>query len=130
MMNMSGSGIGMIIIMILCGILAILGLVYIIISLIDMWKAYSRDQNQTALLFFIISLVGIVLSGPFISLILAIVFYWNRARSKSWMGIGLIIAAIILAIVGVITFISFGYDMNNFDNMNWDEPMMDEDYNY
>lgn len=130
MMNMSGSGIGMIIIMILCGILAILGLVYIIISLIDMWKSYSRDQNQTSLLFFIISLVGIVLSGPFISLILAIVFYWNRARSKSWMGIGLIIAAIILAIVGVITFISFGYDMNNFDNMNWDEPMMDEDYNY
>ncbi|WP_215193076.1 hypothetical protein [Exiguobacterium sp. s95] len=130
MMNMSGSGIGMIIIMILCGILAILGLVYIIISLIDMWKSYSRDQNQTSLLFFIISLVGIVLSGPFISLILAIVFYWNRARSKSWMGIGLIIAAIVLAIVGVITFISFGYDMNNFDNMNWDEPMMDEDYNY
>ncbi|WP_214892518.1 hypothetical protein [Exiguobacterium sp. H66] len=130
MMNMSGSGIGMIIIMILCGILAILGLVYIIISLIDMWKSYSRDQNQTSLLFFIISLVGIVLSGPFISLILAIVFYWNRARTKSWMGIGLIIAAIILAIVGVITFISFGYDMNNFDNMNWDEPMMDEDYNY
>ncbi len=130
MMNMSGSGIGMIIIMILCGILAILGLVYIIISLINMWKSYSRDQNQTSLLFFIISLVGIVLSGPFISLILAIVFYWNRARTKSWMGIGLIIAAIILAIVGVITFISFGYDMNNFDNMNWDEPMMDEDYNY
>ncbi|VWX35959.1 hypothetical protein [Exiguobacterium oxidotolerans] len=130
MMNMTGSGIGMIIIMILCGILAILGLVYIIISLIDMWKSYSRDQNQTSLLFFIISLVGIVLSGPFISLILAIIFYWNRARSKSWMGIGLIIAAIILAIIGVITFISFGYDMNNFDNMNWDEPMMDEDYNY
>ncbi|WP_214768844.1 hypothetical protein [Exiguobacterium sp. s133] len=130
MMNMSGSGIGMIIIMILCGILAILGLVYIIISLIDMWKSYSRDQNQTALLFFIISLIGIVLSGPFISLILAIIFYWNRVRRKSWMGIGLIIAAIVLAIVGVITFISFGYDMNNFDNMNWDEPMMDEDYNY
>ncbi|ASI36249.1 MULTISPECIES: hypothetical protein [unclassified Exiguobacterium] len=130
MMNMSGSGIGMIIIMILCGILAILGLVYIIISLIDMWKSYSRDQNQTSLLFFIISLIGVFLSGSFISFILAIIFYWNRVRRKSWMGIGLIIAAIVLAIVGVITFISFGYDMNNFDNMNWDEPMMDEDYNY
>ncbi|WP_214766839.1 MULTISPECIES: hypothetical protein [unclassified Exiguobacterium] len=130
MMNMSGSGIGMIIIMILCGSLAILGLVYIIISLIDMWKSYSRDQNQTSLLFFIISLIGVFLSGSFISFILAIIFYWNRVRRKSWMGIGLIIAAIVLAIVGVITFISFGYDMNNFDNMNWDEPMMDEDYNY
>ncbi|WP_214804300.1 MULTISPECIES: hypothetical protein [unclassified Exiguobacterium] len=130
MMNMSGSGIGMIIIMILCGILAILGLVYIIISLIDMWKSYSRDQNQTSLLFFIISLIGVFLSGSFISFILAIIFYWNRVRRKSWMGIGLIIAAIVLAIIGVITFISFGYDMNNFDNMNWDEPMMDEDYNY
>lgn len=130
MMNMSGSGIGLIIIMILVAIVAILGLVYIILSLIDMWKAYSRDQNQTSLLFFIVSLVGIVLSGPFISLILAIVFYWNRSRRKSWMGIGLIIVSIVLAILAVITFISFGYDMNNFDNMNWDEPMMDEDYNY
>lgn len=130
MMNMSGSGIGMIIIMILFGILAILGLVYIIISLIDMWKSYSRDQNQTSLLFFIISLIGVFLSGSFISFILAIIFYWNRARRKSWMGIGLIIAWIVLGIIGVITFISFGYDMNNFDNMNWDEPMMDEDYNY
>ena len=90
-MDASGSGIGLIIIMILFGILAIVGFVYLIIALIDMWKAYSRNQDQTALLFFIISIIGIFISGSFISYILAIIFYWNRSRRKSWLGIGLIV---------------------------------------
>ncbi|MCT4780923.1 MULTISPECIES: hypothetical protein [Exiguobacterium] len=130
MMESSGSGIGLIIIFILFGILAIVGFVYLIMALIDMWKAYSRNQDQTALLFFIISIIGIFISGSLISLILAIVFYWNRARRKSWMGIGLIIASIVLTIIGIIVFIQFGYDMNNFENMNFDDPMMDQDYDY
>jgi len=130
MMESTGSGIGIIIIMILFAILAIVGFVYLIIALIDMWKAYSRNQDQTALLFFIISIIGIFISGSFISYILAIIFYWNRSRRKSWMGIGLIILSIVLAIVGVITLLSFGYDMNNFEDMNFDDPMMDQDYNY
>lgn len=127
---MSGGGIGFILVIILFAVLAIAGFVYLIISLIDMWKAYSRNQDQTALLFFIISIIGIFISGSFISYVLAIIFYWNRARGKSWLGIGLILVSIVLAIIGVITLLSFGYDMNNIENMNFDEPMMDQDYDY
>ncbi|OAI88924.1 hypothetical protein AYO36_01905 [Exiguobacterium sp. KKBO11] len=127
---MSGGGIGLILVIILFAVLAIAGFVYLIISLIDMWKAYSRNQDQTALLFFIISIIGIFISGSFISYVLAIIFYWNRARGKSWLGIGLILVSIVLAIIGVITLLSFGYDMNNIENMNFDEPMMDQDYDY
>ncbi|MBF8152020.1 hypothetical protein ITJ88_01880 [Exiguobacterium sp. TBG-PICH-001] len=127
---MSGGGIGLILVIILFAVLAIAGFVYLIISLIDMWKAYSRNQDQTALLFFIISIIGIFISGSFISYVLAIIFYWNRARGKSWLGIGLILVSIVLAIIGVIALLSFGYDMNNIENMNFDEPMMDQDYNY
>ncbi|MFZ0074501.1 hypothetical protein [Exiguobacterium undae] len=130
MMDASGSGIGIIIIMILFGILAIVGFVYLIIALIDMWKAYSRNQDQTALLFFIISIIGIFISGSFISYILAIIFYWNRSRRKSWLGIGLIVLSIILGIIGIITLLAFGYDMNNFENMDFNDPMMDQDYDY
>ncbi|AHA30611.1 MULTISPECIES: hypothetical protein [Exiguobacterium] len=127
---MSGGGIGLILVIILFAVLAIAGFVYLIISLIDMWKAYSRNQDQTALLFFIISIIGIFISGSFISYVLAIIFYWNRARGKSWLGIGLILVSIVLAIIGVIALLSFGYDMNNIENMNFDEPMMDQDYDY
>lgn len=127
---MSGGGIGLILVIILFVVLAIAGFVYLIISLIDMWKAYSRNQDQTALLFFIISIIGIFISGSFISYVLAIIFYWNRARGKSWLGIGLILVSIVLAIIGVIALLSFGYDMNNIENMNFDEPMMDQDYDY
>ncbi len=127
---MSGGGIGLILVIILFAVLAIAGFVYLIISLIDMWKAYSRNQDQTALLFFIISIIGIFISGSFISYVLAIIFYWNRARGKSWLGIGLILVSIVLAIIGVIALFSFGYDINNIENMNFDEPMMDQDYNY
>ncbi|KQS19849.1 hypothetical protein ASF99_08165 [Exiguobacterium sp. Leaf187] len=127
---MSGGGIGLILVIILFAVLAIAGFVYLIISLIDMWKAYSRNQDQTALLFFIISIIGIFISGSFISYVLAIIFYWNRARRKSWLGIGLILVSIVLAIIGVIALLSFGYDMNNIENMNFDEPMMDQDYDY
>lgn len=127
---MSGGGIGFILVIILFAVLAIAGFIYLIISLIDMWKAYSRNQDQTALLFFIISIIGIFISGSFISYVLAIVFYWNRARRKSWLGIGLILVSIVLAIIGVIALLSLGYDMNNIENMNFDEPMMDQDYDY
>ena len=127
---MSGGGIGFILVIILFAVLAIAGFVYLIISLIDMWKAYSRNQDQTALLFFIISIIGIFISGSVISYVLAIIFYWNRARGKSWLGIGLILVSIVLAIIGVIALLSFGYDMNNIENMNFDEPMMDQDYDY
>ncbi|WP_290783337.1 hypothetical protein [Exiguobacterium sp. UBA6309] len=127
---MSGGGIGLILVIIIFAVLAIAGFVYLIISLIDMWKAYSRNQDQTALLFFIISIIGIFISGSFISYVLAIIFYWNRARGKSWLGIGLILVSIVLAIIGVIALLSFGYDMNNIENMNFDEPMMDQDYDY
>ncbi len=127
---MSGGGIGLILVIILFAVLAIAGFVYLIISLINMWKAYSRNQDQTALLFFIISIIGIFISGSFISYVLAIIFYWNRARGKSWLGIGLILVSIVLAIIGVIALLSFGYDMNNIENMNFDEPMMDQDYDY
>ena len=127
---MSGGGIGLILVIILFAVLAIAGFVYLIISLIDMWKAYSRNQDQTALLFFIISIIGIFISGSFISYVLAIIFYWNRARGKSWLGIGLILVSIVLAIIGVIALLSFGYDMNNIENMNFDEPRMDQDYDY
>jgi len=127
---MSGGGIGLILVIILFAVLAIAGFVYLIISLIDMWKAYSRNQDQTALLFFIISIIGIFISGSFISYVLAIIFYWNRARGKSWLGIGLILVSIVLAIIGVIALLSFGYDMTNIKNMNFDEPMMDQDYDY
>jgi len=127
---MSGGGIGLILVIILFAVLAIAGFVYLIISLIDMWKAYSRNQDQTALLFFIISIIGIFISGSFISYILAIIFYWNRSRGKSWLGLGLILVSIVLGILGVIALFSFGYDMNNIENMNFDEPMMDQDYDY
>lgn len=127
---MSGGGIGLILVIILFAVLAIAGFVYLVISLIDMWKAYSRNQDQTALLFFIISIIGVFISGSFISYVLAIIFYWNRSRTKSWIGIGLILVSIVLAIIGVIALFSFGYDMNNIENMNFDEPMMDQDYDY
>ncbi len=127
---MSGGGIWFVLILILFGVLAIAGFVYLVISLIDMWKAYSRNQDQTALLFFIISIIGVFISGSFISYVLAIIFYWNRARGKSWIGIGLILVSIVLAIIGVIALLSFGYDMTNIENMNFDEPMMDQDYDY
>ncbi|WP_215084793.1 hypothetical protein [Exiguobacterium sp. s78] len=127
---MSGGGIGFILVIILFAVLAIAGFVYLIISLIDMWKAYSRNQDQTALLFFIISIIGIFISGSFISYVLAIIFYWNRSRRKSWLGIGLVLVSIVLGILGVIALFSFGYDMNDFENMNFDEPMMDQDYDY
>jgi uncharacterized BrkB/YihY/UPF0761 family membrane protein len=62
-------------------VIGIGSLVYIIKSLIDMWKEYAATKNETILLLFILNIIGFFLSGALISMIVAIIFYWNRSNS-------------------------------------------------
>ncbi len=89
-------------IMLIIGVVfSIFVLVYLIKSIIDMWKDYSVNKNESALLFFIISIVGFFLSGSLISFIVAIIFYWSRSRKMAWYGILLLLLGVIVGIASV-----------------------------
>ncbi|MCC5891047.1 hypothetical protein [Exiguobacterium sp.] len=95
-------------------IVGIAALVYLIKSLIDMWREYAATKNETVLLLFILNIVGVFLSGSLLSMIVAIIFYWNRSKMMRNLGIFLLIAGpilIILLIIGSFTL--------------YDAPMMD-----
>ncbi len=95
-------------------IVGIAALVYLIKSLIDMWREYTTTKNETVLLLFILNIVGVFLSGSLLSMIVAIIFYWNRSKKMRNLGIFLLIAGpilIILLIIGSFTL--------------YDAPMMD-----
>ncbi|MFN4215053.1 hypothetical protein [Exiguobacterium sp.] len=95
-------------------IVGIAALVYLIKSLIDMWREYTTTKNETVLLLFILNIVGVFLSGSLLSMIVAIIFYWNRSKMMRNLGIFLLIAGpilIILLIIGSFTL--------------YDAPMMD-----
>ncbi|TCI64958.1 hypothetical protein [Exiguobacterium sp. SH3S1] len=83
-------------------IVGIAALVYLIKSLIDMWREYATTKNETVLLLFILNIVGVFLSGSLLSMIVAIIFYWNRSKKMRNLGIFLLIAGPILVILLVI----------------------------
>ncbi|TCI27668.1 hypothetical protein EVJ32_00230 [Exiguobacterium sp. SH5S4] len=83
-------------------IVGIAALVYLIKSLIDMWREYATTKNETVLLLFILNIVGVFLSGSLLSMIVAIIFYWNRSKTMRNLGIFLLIAGPILVILLVI----------------------------
>lgn len=122
MMTTNGST-GLAITAILLLVIALATFIYVIVSLIDMWKAYSREKDQNALLFFIISLAGLIFTGGLISLILAIIFYWRRRRGKRLIGILLILASIVLTILFVYFFLQLGFDMSNWEDI-YNDPNM------
>lgn len=113
------------IIIALAVIIGIGSLVYLIKSLIDMWKTYSETKNDTVLLLFILNIVGFFLSGALVSMIVAIIFYWNRSKTMRTLGIILLIAGPVLFILFFIGMFSmfetqvdwqqFEYEMNNMD---------------
>ncbi|WP_455687231.1 hypothetical protein [Exiguobacterium artemiae] len=78
-------------------------LVYVIVSLVDMWKSYTRTSSKTDFLFFILTLitafVGFLLS-PFLSL----AFQWKRSRAKRI--IGLLLIAVPVGLILVSSFLS------------------------
>ncbi|WP_114570124.1 hypothetical protein [Exiguobacterium flavidum] len=122
MMTTNGST-GLAITAILLLVIALATFIYVIVSLIDMWKAYSREKDQNALLFFIISLAGLIFTGGLISLILAIIFYWRRRRGKRLIGILLILASIVLTILLVYFMLQLGFDMSNWEDI-YNDPHM------
>lgn len=96
-------------------------LIYIIKSLIDMWKEYAATKNETVLLLFILNIIGFFLSGALISMIVAIIFYWNRSKSMRLLGIILLIAGPVLFIVfAVSAFTLFDTQMMDWQQMEYD----------
>lgn len=96
-------------------------LIYIIKSLIDMWKEYASTKNETVLLLFILNIIGFFLSGALISMIVAIIFYWNRSKSMRLLGIILLIAGPVLFIVfAVSAFTLFDTQMMDWQQMEYD----------
>ena len=96
-------------------------LVYIIKSLIDMWKEYAATKNETILLLFILNIIGFFLSGALISMIVAIIFYWNRSKSMRLLGIILLIAGPVLFIVFAISaFTLFDTQMMDWQQMEYE----------
>ncbi|MCM3279716.1 MULTISPECIES: hypothetical protein [Exiguobacterium] len=102
-------------------VIGIGSLVYIIKSLIDMWKEYAATKNETILLLFILNIIGFFLSGALISMIVAIIFYWNRSKSMRLLGIILLIAGPILFIVFAISaFTLFDTQMMDWQQMEYE----------
>ena len=96
-------------------------LVYLIKSLIDMWKEYAATKNETVLLLFILNIIGFFLSGALISMIVAIIFYWNRSKSMRLLGIILLIAGPVLFIVfAVSAFTLFDTQMMDWQQMEYE----------
>lgn len=102
-------------------VIGIGSLVYIIKSLIDMWKEYAATKNETILLLFILNIIGFFLSGALISMIVAIIFYWNRSKSMRLLGIILLIAGPVLFIVFAISaFPLFDTQMMDWQQMEYE----------
>lgn len=102
-------------------VIGIGSLVYIIKSLIDMWKEYAATKNETVLLLFILNIIGFFLSGALISMIVAIIFYWNRSKSMRLLGIILLIAGPVLFIVfAVRAFTLFDTQMMDWQQMEYE----------
>ncbi|MCV9899939.1 hypothetical protein OKS35_07355 [Exiguobacterium sp. N5] len=102
-------------------VIGIGSLVYIIKSLIDMWKEYAATKNETILLLFILNIIGFFLSGALISMIVAIIFYWNRSKSMRLLGIILLIAGPVLFIVFTISaFTLFDTQMMDWQQMEYE----------
>ncbi|MCC9622251.1 hypothetical protein LPB41_11140 [Thalassospira sp. MA62] len=102
-------------------VIGIGSLVYIIKSLIDMWKEYAATKNETILLLFILNIIGFFLSGALISMIVAIIFYWNRSKSMRLLGIILLIAGPVLFIVFAISaFTLFDAQMMDWQQMEYE----------
>ncbi|WP_214687190.1 hypothetical protein [Exiguobacterium sp. s163] len=102
-------------------VIGIGSLVYIIKSLIDMWKEYAATKNETILLLFILNIIGFFLSGALISMIVAIIFYWNRSKSMRLLGIILLIVGPILFIVFAISaFTLFDTQMMDWQQMEYE----------
>lgn len=96
-------------------------LIYIIKSLIDMWKEYAATKNETVLLLFILNIIGFFLSGALISMIVGIIFYWNRSKSMRLLGIILLIAGPVLFIVfAVSAFTLFDTQMMDWQQMEYE----------
>ena len=101
-------------------VVGIASLAYVIKSLIDMWRDYSTTKNDTTLLLFILNIVGLFLSGALVSMIVAIIFYWNRSRSMRTLGIVLLIAGPVLLIVVVLSaFMMFDTQTVDWEQMNY-----------
>ena len=64
-------------------------LVYVIVSLVDMWKSYTRTSSKTDFLFFILTLITLFV-GFLLSPFLSLAFQWKRSRTKRIIGILLI----------------------------------------
>ena len=102
-------------------VIGIGSLVYIITSLIDMWKEYAATKNETILLLFILNIIGFFLSGALISMIVAIIFYWNRSKSMRLLGIILLIAGPVLFIVFAISALTlFDTQMMDWQQMEYE----------
>lgn len=87
-------------------VVGIAALVYLVKSLIDMWREYAATKNETVLLLFILNIVGVFLSGSLLSLIVAIIFYWRRSSAMRTWGILLLLAGPILFVlffIGIFT---------------------------
>ncbi|MCT4796072.1 MAG: hypothetical protein LPJ96_13100 [Exiguobacterium sp.] len=102
-------------------IVAIAALVYLIKSLVDMWREYAATKNETVLLLFILNIVGFFLSGSLISMIVAIIFYWNRSKKMRNLGIILLIAGPILFILLIIgSFTLYDAPMMDWEQMEYE----------
>lgn len=102
-------------------IVGIAALVYLIKSLIDMWREYTTTKNETVLLLFILNIVGVFLSGSLLSMIVAIIFYWNRSKTMRNLGILLLIAGPVLFILFVIgSFTMFDGQMMDWEQMEYE----------
>ncbi|WP_214795428.1 MULTISPECIES: hypothetical protein [unclassified Exiguobacterium] len=109
------------IVVIIALVIGIGTLIYIIKSLIDMWKEYAATKNETVLLLFILNIIGFFLSGALISMIVAIIFYWNRSKSMRLLGIILLIAGPVLFIVfAVSAFTLFDTQMMDWQQMEYE----------
>lgn len=106
---------------ILAVVIGIGSLVYVIKSMIDMWKDYSETKNDTVLLLFILNIVGFFFSGALISMIVAIIFYWNRTKSMRTLGIILLIAGPVLFIIfAVSAFMMYDTQMMDWQQMEYE----------
>lgn len=102
-------------------IVGIAALVYLIKSLIDMWREYTATKNETVLLLFILNIVGLFLSGSLLSMIVAIIFYWNRSKKMRNLGIFLLIAGPILFILFIIgSFTLYDAPMMDWEQMEYE----------
>ncbi|MET4655295.1 amino acid transporter [Exiguobacterium sp. PvP048] len=73
-------------------------LVYVIVSLVDMWKSYTRTSSKTDFLFFILTLITLFI-GFLVSPFLGLAFQWKRSRTKRIIGILLIAVPLMLVLV-------------------------------